>query len=210
VGKKGKGRGKDRARGERKRDRGAARGRLGGAASGPPHDVAGPGTAERARSDVDPHELARRLSSLGLRIVREAALGDGAGSLTAARLSVLGLLVLGGPRRLGELAASENVRPPTMTRLVSALEGEGLVRRERGGRDGRAVMVRATEAGSDAFRTSLARHAAPLAERLAHLPAGSRRSLDGAAAILEEALRAPAADGTTGLAAAAASPATRA
>jgi DNA-binding MarR family transcriptional regulator len=192
VGKKGKARsGKDRGRKHRER----ASTPLPPSGTDEPWAAAPTGEAGEDGNDpgLDPHELARRLSSLGLHLVREAAAGEERDGLTTARLSALGLLVLGGPRRLGELAAAERVRPPTMTRLVRALEAEGLVTRERGGVDGRSVVVSATEAGGGAFQAALSGHAGALAARFGRLSVPARRSLESAAGILEQVLREPSA-----------------
>ena len=88
-------------------------------------DTAGP--VERPRTTVDATELAARLASLSTVLQRELGRADTGDGLTRARLSALSLLVLGGPRTLGDLAAAEHVRPPTMTRLVHAMEADGLV-----------------------------------------------------------------------------------
>lgn len=48
---------------------------------------------------------------------------------------------------LGDLAAAEQVRPPTMTRIVTALERKGLIVRRRNAEDGRSVLLSATTAG---------------------------------------------------------------
>ncbi len=60
-----------------------------------------------------------------------------------------GLLVtlLGGPRRITELAESEALAQPTVTRLVDSLQQRGLVGRERGVVDGRVVNVAISPAG---------------------------------------------------------------
>jgi DNA-binding MarR family transcriptional regulator len=64
--------------------------------------------------------------------------------LTPARLSVLSVLVFGGPRTLGELAVAEQVSAPTMTRLVAGLARDQLLRREPDPHDRRIVRVAAT------------------------------------------------------------------
>ena len=86
-------------------------------------------TAPPARAS-DEVELAARLASLSTVLQRQLGRVEAGEGLTRARLSALALLVLGGPRRLGELAAAERVRPPTMTRLVHAMEADGWVVRE--------------------------------------------------------------------------------
>src|ERR671936_1538942 len=89
-------------------------------------------------------EAADRFHSAAIHALRHVRREDPATGLSAARLSALSVLVFGGPRTLGELAAAEHVKPPTMTRIVRALEEDGLVRREPDPNDGRIARVRAT------------------------------------------------------------------
>jgi DNA-binding MarR family transcriptional regulator len=56
----------------------------------------------------------------------------------------LSVIVYNGPITLGALAAAEQVRPPTMTRLIAATETAGFVRREPDPTDGRVVRMSAT------------------------------------------------------------------
>lgn len=95
--------------------------------------------------------LADRLHSLAIHLLRFARVEDAATGLSAARLSVLSVLVFGGPRTVTELAAAEQVAAPTMTRLLQGLERDGYVRRRRDGADGRIVRVTATAQGRRAL-----------------------------------------------------------
>src|SRR5947207_4490123 len=92
-------------------------------------------------------DAADRLHSASIHVLRRVAREDPASGLSAARLSALSVLVFGGSRTLGELAAAEHVRPATMTRIVQALEQEGLVRRESDPEDGRVTRLSATAKG---------------------------------------------------------------
>src|ERR671934_2351081 len=92
-------------------------------------------------------EAADRFHSAAIHALRHVRRVDPATGLSAARLSALSVLVFGGPRTLGELAAAEQVRPPTMTRIVRALEDEGYVRRESDPTDGRVARLHPTPAG---------------------------------------------------------------
>src|ERR687883_145288 len=74
--------------------------------------------------------LADRLHSAAIHLLRRLRREDARTGLSGPRLSALSVVVFAGPRTLGELAAAEQVRPPTMTRLVQALEREGLVARD--------------------------------------------------------------------------------
>lgn len=91
--------------------------------------------------------LADRLHSLAIHILRHARESDRESGLGPARLSALSVLVYGGPCALAELANAEHVRPPTMTRIVQALERDGLVRRQTSSEDRRAIVLRATRKG---------------------------------------------------------------
>ena len=104
-------------------------------------------SAGRADTEVAGTELAATLVGIGARIDRQLAGGPDDAGLTRARMSALSRLVLGGPCTLGELAAHEGVRPPTMTRLMQAMEAAGVVGRERHPTDGRSILLRATPAG---------------------------------------------------------------
>src|SRR5919199_1876113 len=89
-----------------------------------------------APQDPARRAVADRLHSAAIHLLRRLRKVDEASGLSAPRLSALSVLVFAGPRTLGELAAAEQVRPPTMTRLVRALERSGLVTREHDPDDG--------------------------------------------------------------------------
>lgn len=189
MGKKSKGKdklkGKDRA--ARKARRKALRLAAAEAdmeATSQPIEAAAP-----ARRAVDPTEAAARLAGLTTVLQRHLSRADAGEGLTRARLSALALLVLGGPRTLGELAAAEHVRPPTMTRLVHAMEADGLVERERNPDDGRSVVLRATPFGVDQLERGRARQIAPLAEAISDLDRAERLQLEDAADLLGRVLR---------------------
>ncbi|MGH7446467.1 MAG: MarR family winged helix-turn-helix transcriptional regulator, partial [Longimicrobiales bacterium] len=95
--------------------------------------------------------LPDRLHSLAVHLLRYARAEDTATGLSAARLSVLSVLVFGGSRTVTELAAAEQVAAPTMTRLLQGLERDGYVRRRRDAADGRIVRVTATAKGRRAL-----------------------------------------------------------
>src|SRR5690349_25156897 len=74
-------------------------------------------------------ELADRLHSAAIHLLRRLRREDDASGLPAPQLSALSVIVFGGPIALGDLAKAEQVRPPTITRVVAALEADGLVER---------------------------------------------------------------------------------
>jgi len=105
--------------------------------------------------------------------------------LTLSHLSVLALLGRTGPMTLGELAAAEQVRPPSMTRTVAALVDLGLVDRAVSPTDGRQFVVTVTRAGSELLAADRARREAWLAERLRDLSPAERDVLRAAVTLLD-------------------------
>ena len=101
-----------------------------------------------------------------LRLVRQV---DVAAGLGPAQLSALSVLVFGGPRSLGALAAAEQVRPPSMTRVVQELETAGYVRRRPDASDKRAIRLEATAKGRRLMLDGRDRRAALLASWLGAL-----------------------------------------
>lgn len=143
----------------------------------------------RRRGAVDATELAARLAGLSTVVQRHLSRADVGEGLTRARLSALALLVLGGPRTLGDLAAAEHVRPPTMTRLVHAMEADGLVARKPNPADGRSVVISATPKGEAQLEWGRARQIAPLTASLSELDRSERLRLEDAADLLGRVLR---------------------
>src|SRR5437773_7655911 len=88
-------------------------------------------------------ETADRLHSAAIHLFRRLRVGDRESGIGPAQLSALSVLVFGGPRSLWELSDAGQVRPPTMSRIVSGLEGAGVVNRLGTG-EGRSVRPRAT------------------------------------------------------------------
>ena len=99
------------------------------------------------------------------------------------------MLAFGGPRTIGELAAAEQVRPPTMTRIVQALEASGLVRRARDPQDGRVHRLYATAKGRRVMQRGRERRVESLATLLDELTPGEVARVREAADLVERALR---------------------
>ncbi|MFY9578284.1 MAG: MarR family transcriptional regulator [Gaiellaceae bacterium] len=133
-------------------------------------------------------EAADRLHSASIHVLRRVAREDSASGLSSARLSALSVLVFGGARTLGELAAAEHVRPPTMTRIVRGLEADGLVGRKADPGDGRVVRVHATAKGNRVLQRARERRIANLAERLGGLDAREVARVHEASELVERAL----------------------
>lgn len=134
----------------------------------------------------DRNQVADRLHSAAIHLLRRAAEDDRAAGLSRARLSALSVVVFRGPLTLGELAAVEGVRSATMSGIVNGLEQDGLVRRRPHGRDRRAVNIEATAAGRRLLGRARAARIDLVASRLDHLSAEQLDVLARAADLLEE------------------------
>ena len=129
-------------------------------------------------------QLADRLHSAAIHLLRNVRASDEQSGLSPARLSALSVLVFGGPVTIGALAAAEQVRPPTMTRLVDGLVDDGLASREAHA-DRRSCLVRATGKGTKLLHAARRRRVAWLARGINALKAEERSALGRAAPILE-------------------------
>ena len=138
---------------------------------------------------LDASAVADRLHSAAIHLLRRLRREDARSGLSAPRLSALSVVVFAGPLTLGELAAAEQVRPPTMTRLVAALEARGLVVREGDPSDARLTLVRATPRGKAVMARGRARRVEALARALAELPAEEMATLGRAAEMVDEVVR---------------------
>jgi DNA-binding MarR family transcriptional regulator len=105
-----------------------------------------------------------------------------------ARLSALSVLVFGGPMSLGELATAEQVKPPTMSRVVTGLERNGLVQRFADSKDARRVRLCATTKGVKLMRRGRRRRIHYLAQNLTTLSADELEIVRHAVEIVERVL----------------------
>ena len=119
-----------------------------------------------------------------VRQVDEEAMG-----ISPARASALSVVVFGGPRSLTELAGAERVTPPTMSRLVAAMEGEGLVRRRPHETDGRSVRLEATAKGRRILERGRERRLSLLESLLGAASPHEVAVVREAAEVVERALR---------------------
>jgi DNA-binding MarR family transcriptional regulator len=134
--------------------------------------------------------VASALNSGAIHLLRSLAAVDRLAGLTPARLSALSVIVFGGPRPLGELAATEGVAGPTMTRIVDGLVAGGLAERRPDPRDGRAALIAATSPGEDLMRAAAGRRISAIASAIAELPAADRRRLAASAGLLDRLAKA--------------------
>jgi DNA-binding MarR family transcriptional regulator len=146
----------------------------------------------KAATRQAPPEPARKtadsLHSAAIHLLRRLRVEDKALGLSGPRTSALSVIVFRGPLTMSALAEAEQVRPPTMTRLVAALEGRGLVRRVGDAQDGRVQLVEATTAGRQLLNKGRARRVARLAEGVAQLSREDQDVLARAAGLMEQAL----------------------
>jgi DNA-binding MarR family transcriptional regulator len=135
-------------------------------------------------------EAADRMHSASIHLLRRVReVDDGAMGLSAARASALSVLVFGGPRSLTELAQAERVTPATMSKLVRALEDEGLVRRDQDASDGRAIRLEATARGKRILERGRARRLDLFESLLREATPAEVDAVHLAAAVVERALR---------------------
>ena len=133
-------------------------------------------------------DVADRLHSAAIHLLRRLRRHDDAMGLTAARASALSILVFGGPATLTTLARAEQVSAPTMTRLVLGMERDGLVRRAADEHDGRVVWLQATAKGTRLLHEGRRRRVAALADDLDTLSASDRATVAAATDILDRML----------------------
>ena len=104
--------------------------------------------------------------------------------LPPAQASVLSVLVFGGARTLSALADVEQVKAPTMTRIVDALERAGLAQRQPDADDRRKLSIAATATGTRLMQHGRSRRVKALAQLLVDLDRDERATLDAAIALL--------------------------
>jgi len=138
--------------------------------------------APRAGSADD---LADRLHSAAIHLLRRLRREDDASGLSAPRLSALSVLVFGGPQTIGALAAAEQVRVPTMSRLVAQLEADNLLKRTPDQTDGRIVRVEATPEAHALLHAGRRRRVAALTADVSRLTPDERRIILEAIPLLE-------------------------
>ena len=140
-------------------------------------------------SPRDVAAIADRLHSAAIHVLRRVRKQDAAAGEGPARLSALSVLVFGGPMTLGKLAAAEQVKPPTMSRIVSGLVDSRLAQRLTDSKDARRVRIRATPRGEHLLHEGRRRRTEYLARHLDRLTRQELDTLDAAITLLERVLR---------------------
>ena len=136
-------------------------------------------------------EVADRLHSAMIHVLRRLRQSDKETGLSPARLSVLSVLTFAGSRTLGDLARIEQVRPPTMTQIVRALEKDRLVRRRPDPSDRRVTHIHATPRGRALLQRGRKRRLEVFTALLQHLTPADLNRLARSATLLEDIAREP-------------------
>ena len=132
----------------------------------------------------DDEELVSGLRIGVMRLARRLRHARGGDDLTLTQLSALGTLHRFGSQTIGELAAADNVKPPSMTRTINCLEDVGLVSRGAHESDGRQVVVKLTAKAEAVLQEDRRRRDAWLKAHLADLTAADRELLRRVAPLL--------------------------
>jgi DNA-binding MarR family transcriptional regulator len=129
-----------------------------------------------------------RFHHLAIVMLRGLKQVDEAGGFSGPRASALSVLVFRGPQLLGELAAAEGVKPPTMSRLVKAMQAEGLVESEITSHDQRRVRIVASAKGRRLMLKGRERRLAAIAKLLEGASAREAAALETVTDMLERSL----------------------
>ena len=136
---------------------------------------------------ADAADVADRIHSAAIRLLRYVRKEDAAAGVSAAQLSVLSVLVFHGPQSLTQLAAAEQVRLPTMSRLISELERRELVGRKLVTSDRRVSHIAATKKGRALLEEGRRRRLTRLVAALVRLPPARLLEIASAADAIVEA-----------------------
>jgi DNA-binding MarR family transcriptional regulator len=139
-------------------------------------------------ADPQAFEVADRLHSAAIHLLRRLRVSDRASGVGPAQLSALSVLVFGGPRSLGELAEAEQVRAPTMSRIVAGLERAGLVRRQST-EDKRRLRLEATAKGTKVMQEGRKRRVESLAQAVSSLSGAERQQLGEFTELLRQVIQ---------------------
>lgn len=129
--------------------------------------------------------LADRLVIAAVRLTRWLRAADPEPALSGPQASALAVVVYAGGISPSDLAKLEQVRRPTIARVIGELEAMQLIERARHPTDGRSVMLKATARGRDLLASGQKRKLGPLIERLGTLSTQERRLLSAALPVLE-------------------------
>ena len=130
------------------------------------------------------HRVAEAIHASAIRILRIVKVEDIKAGVGPGQLSALSVLVFLGPKTMGELAEAEQVKAPTMTRIVDALVRQQLADRATTDADRRSMRIAATSKGRRLLLAGRDRRVQALAKRLENLGESELIMLEKAARIL--------------------------
>jgi DNA-binding MarR family transcriptional regulator len=133
-------------------------------------------------------DAVERFHHLAIALLRSLRKVDEANGLSGPRGSALSVLVFRGPQSLGELAAAEGVKPPTMSRLVKAMQARGLVESQVAAHDQRAVRIAASARGKRLLLRGREKRLAAIRELLHDASAGEKKALEVVVELLARTL----------------------
>jgi DNA-binding MarR family transcriptional regulator len=128
---------------------------------------------------------ADRLHSAAIHLLRWLRTSDRESGIGPAQLSALSVLVFGGPQSLAQLAQAEQVKPPTMSRIVNGLVEAGLATSTTDEHDRRGIVVRTTEKGVRFMNAARRRRVETLARAVRGLSEKEIEELRKAAELME-------------------------
>ena len=138
------------------------------------------------KNSMKVEQLADRLHSVAIHLLRRVSREDAGSGLSPARLSVLSILVFVGPQSPGKLAEAERVKPPTMTKLLQGLEEDALIVRKKDPDDSRAQIISATAKEKRLLERARRRRIEALSNILAPINQSELSALEKASEILAE------------------------
>jgi DNA-binding MarR family transcriptional regulator len=128
--------------------------------------------------------LADELHSAVIHLLRQLRVKDRASGIGPAQLSALSVLVFGGGMSLKKLAGIEQVKPPTMVRIVRGLVEQGLAMSQTDSADARRVCIAVTAKGRALMQKARRRRVDALAQLLEGKSAAERSEIAAAVRVL--------------------------
>ena len=140
--------------------------------------------ATEKRLDAEVIDLADGLHSAAIHLLRQVRVEDRSSGIGPAQLSALSVLVFGGSKSLKQLAEIEQVKPPTMVRIVQGLVEQRLATSRADKDDARKLQISATAYGRSVMQRARLRRVEALARMLNQKSAAERTEIAKAVAIL--------------------------
>ena len=142
-------------------------------------------TKRKPKNHAPADVVADRLHSAAIHLLRRVRKQDTATGEGPARLSALSVLVFAGPMTLGQLAVAEQVKPPTMSRIVAGLERSQLSEIAADPADARRIRIHATPLGTRLLHEARRRRVAALTAQISNLPPSDLDNLLQAADLID-------------------------